>query len=187
MIQVTIGKRKYLHPSKADEVTLAQAISLLGHDNDIDAFSAFSGIPVKELKSVPTIELYSHMEAVSSIIHELNNTDTRPYPESFKIGRTTYYPSQDLDNEPAEKYIDCTHYMRMFKGNEMAFYPYMMAIYCTKKNEKYEDINLEDRAEVMRKALAVDAVSIASFFLFTSKVFPKDYLAYFQENPAQTK
>jgi len=181
MIEVTIGKRKYLHPSKIEEVTLDQWINITSKEDDIEAFSAFSGIPLKVLRSAPKVEVQSHMFQLSLLFEDVKDKLDDHFPESFKVGRSTYYPNQDLDNADYGQYLDCTHYMKAYEGRLTEFYPYMMAIYCLRKGEKYEDIDLENRAKEMRKAMALDAVCINNFFLFTSKDYAKDCQHYFQE------
>lgn len=191
MFNVTIGKRTYSHPSKLSEVTLKQWIDITSEEDDIDAFSAFSGIPVKELRAAPRKDVEKHMISLAvvlndSIIDESGEAIKRPVPKKFRAGKYSYIVDQDLDNASMGKYLDCTHYMKLFQGQDQQFYPYMMAIYCQRKGESYDDVDLELRVEEMRKAKATDAMAINAFFLNISVQYSKDYQAYFQMIPNQT-
>lgn len=191
MIKLTIGKNTYLHPSKIEEVTLRQWIAIqavedsndLSHiENNINAFSAFSGVPVKDLKTLPRKKLKFYIAQVYAMLGNIDQTDSDT-PKSFKIGRTTYYVNQDIDEAETTQYIDCTHFMNSMSSSP-AFYPYMMAIYCLKKGEKYNKgkYDLKDRAEVMLDANVLDALKINAFFLNTSQDFQEDSQLYLVEN-----
>ena len=189
MIRLTIKGKDYEHPSKLEEVTLKQWIDLktvqpeeddTSLENDIKGFSAFTGVPQKALRLIPKKELVYYMQQVIERITEVNAhvMDTKPITE-FKIGRSTYYIEQDLDNALLGQYSDCTHFMSAM-SSDWEFLPYMMAIYCLKKGQSHTDDmqELEKRAKVMRKARAMDALIVHAFFLTTSEDYAKDFQLY---------
>ena len=187
MIDLTIGKKTYRHPSKIEEVTLDQWIKLseVEHDesktvieNNLLGFSAFANIPMKVLLSAPKEEMMYHVIQVTEMLNQVE-ADKTPI-DSFKIGRTTYYVTQDIDNALIAQYIDCTHRMKQL-NSEAVYYPYMMAVYCLKKGEKY-GFDLEERAKIMRKARAVDAIKVNAFFLTTSRSYLRDFRHYMVTN-----
>tara|TARA_R100001244_G_scaffold124761_2_gene94658 strand:+ start:2151 stop:2720 length:570 start_codon:yes stop_codon:yes gene_type:complete len=180
MIDLNINGKVYRHPSKIEEVTLRQWVSIMsvekeegeaGINSNIKQFSAFSGIPVDILKTVKKKDLMYHIHVVFEL---MNRTDVKDdeLPVSFKLGRTNYHVTQDIDNAAMAQYIDCTHYMNKMKSSP-EFYAYMLAIYCTKKNEKYGSFDLIERAELMLDLNMLDALRVNAFFLTTSE----DYLA----------
>ena len=196
MIKLTIGKKEYLHPSRIEEVTLRQWIAIksveesteLSHiENNINAFSEFSGVPVKELHKVPRKKLKFYMAQVYDMLNNVDPADNVP-PKSFKAGRNTFYVDQDIDEASTAQYIDCTHYMNLLKSS-VDFYPYMMAIYCLKKGEKYNKgkYDLSKRVEQMMDANVLDALRVNAFFLIISKDYREDTLLYLVGNQAATK
>lgn len=196
MIKLTVDKREYLHPSKIEEVTLRQWVAIqnveenteLSHiENNINAFSEFSGVPVKELHKVPRKELKFYIAQVYEMLGNIDTQDNIP-PKSFKAGRNTFYVNQDIEEADTSQYIDCTHYMNMLKSSP-DFYPYMMAIYCLKKREKYNKgkYDLAKRVEQMLDANVLDALRINAFFLITSKDYQQDTLLYLVGSQAASK
>lgn len=189
MIDLTIGKKTYRHPSKIEEVTLRQWIAImnveqddqLSHiENNIKSFSEFSGVPIKELHKVPRKKLKFYIAQVHGMLGNIDQSSIKQ-PKSFKVGRSTYYVNQDIDEASTSQYIDCTHMMNLLNSSP-DFYPYMMAIYCLKKNEKYNSkgYDLEKRAEVMRDANVLDALRINGFFLTISEDYRNDSLLYLE-------
>lgn len=193
MIKLTIGDKDYLHPNKISEVNLKQWIDLKSVQNDesltplennLKGFSEFSGIPMKALLSAPKKEV---MFYISQVINMLSEVDVdKEMIDSFKVGRTTYYVNKDIDSAPTAQYIDCTHKMNQM-NSEPCFYPYMMAIYCLKKNEKYDKVDLKKRVKIMHKAKVVDAIKVNTFFLITSQSYREDFLLYLGESQTKSK
>lgn len=191
MFEVIINKKTYQHPSRLQEVKLQQFIEITkpSDENDpmseLKSYSRFSGIPLKDLEKAPMSDVNKQIENTKRTLSSIEFVKDMETPTKIKIGRNTYYVAQDLDGAPMAQYIDCTHYMKSFGSNLTAFYPYMMAIYCLKKGEEYnfEGNELEERADIMRKCFAVDAISINAFFLTGSEVYARDFLHYSQANP----
>lgn len=190
MYKVTIGKKTYSHPSTIEEVTLKQWIGLNqpidedSKDAEIEVLANFSNIPLKELKKAPAKQVLKHIELTKQTIAQIDHVEAGETPLKIKISNRNYYVNQDLDNAPMAQYIDCTHYMKFFGENIAGFYPYMMAIYCLRKDEEYngEGFNLEARAEIMRKAMAIDAIKINAFFFAGSKDYATNSRVYSQGN-----
>ncbi len=185
MFEVVIDNKTYLHPSKIEEVNLDQWIALNSEKEDeLKAFSAFSGIPYKQLLASPKKDVQEHLNRLSILLKKSAELVENDPPDSIKIGASTYYVEKDMDGASMAQYLDCTHYMRLFTGNQSEFYPYMMAIYCLRKGEKYNNdkYDIQKRAKVMRKAQAVDAIKINAFFLHGSKDYEVNFTAYFQAN-----
>jgi hypothetical protein len=187
MIDLNINGKIYRHPSKIEEVTLEQWIAVQAAEqseddtsihNDFKAFSAFSGIPIKVLKSAPSKDMHYHISVIRELMGDISRIDDS-VPKSFNIGKVTYNVEQDIDGADMSQYIDCTHYMNMMHSSP-EFYPYMMAIYCLKPKEKYNagKYNLEKRADEMLKCNIVDALRVNAFFLDTSENFLQDSLRY---------
>lgn len=190
MFEVVIDNKIYSHPSKISEVTLSQWISLRSEKEDeLKAYSAFSGIPLKELLASPKKDVQEHLQRLTRLLNESAELVSKEPPKTFKIGKSTYYVNQDMDSASMAQYLDCTHYMKFFKENETEFYPYMMAIYCLRKGEKYngDGFDLQKRADIMRKAQAIDAITINAFFLHGSTDYAANFNGYFQENQPPSK
>ncbi len=186
MFEVVIDKKIYSHPSRIEEVTLQNWIDLNSEKEDeLKAFSAFSGIPHRLLLQCPKSDVLDHLNRSRRLLSNASELTANDPPESFKIGKSTYYVNQSLDNGLMSQYLDCTHYMKFFTNNQAEFFPYMMAIYCLRKGEEYngEGYDLEKRAKIMRKAQAVDAITINAFFLHGSQDYANNFQVYFQENP----
>lgn len=187
MFEVVIDKKIYSHPSRVEEITLQHWVDLNSEKEDeIKAFSAFSGIPHKLLLQCPKKDVLEHLNRSRRLLSDTSKLVDQEPPQSFKIGKSTYYVNQDLDGAPMSQYLDCTHYMKFFKENQTEFFPYMMAIYCLREGEEYngEGYDIEKRAKIMRKAMAVDAVTINAFFLHGSQDYANNFNAYFQANQA---
>lgn len=187
MIELTIGKKTYTHPSKIEEVTLEQWVAIQAAEqgesathieNNISQFSALTGIPVKKLETVNTKDLLHHINIVFEMIDSVPKMDGKP-PKSFKVDGETYIVNQDIDLCPVSQYIECTHYMNLMNSSP-EFYPYMMAIYCLKKGEKPLSTakKLEARVKVMLKANVIDAIKVNTFFLHISQSYLKDSQLY---------
>lgn len=186
MFEVVIDKKTYEHPSKIEEVSLQQWIDLNSEKEDeLKAYSKFSGIPMKQLEACNNKEVRSHLIRLAKLFGQAADIQDQDPPEEFTIGNTTYCVNQDMDNAPMSQYLDCTHYMKFFNNNQTEFYPYMMAIYCLRKGEKYDFTpdQLTKRAKKMRKAQAVDAININAFFLHGSQSYANNSQAFFQAKP----
>lgn len=184
MFEVVIDKKTYLHPSRPEEVTLKQWIDLNGETEEINAFAAFSGIPLKELLSAPQKDVLAHINRLALLLKNIKEDTKSDAPGKIKLGKYNYYVNKDIGAASMAQYLDCTHYMKYFKDNITGFYPYMMAIYCLRKDEEYngEGYDLEKRAEIMRGALAVDAIRINAFFLNGSTEYAHNFNLYFPES-----
>lgn len=186
MIELTIDNKIYEHPSKIEEVTLKQWIAIKSVEqnedatpleSNIKAFSKFSGIPVKVLKGVNKTTLMYHIYLVTEILSDMKEDNS--LPKSFKVGRETYLVPKSIDDCDMAQYIDCTHYMNSMQSSP-EFYPYMLAIYCLKKGEKYGRFDLDKRAKWMLKANVLDALRVNAFFLTTSKDYLSDFQRYLE-------
>lgn len=195
MYEVVINKKTYQHPSRIEEVTLKQWIGFnepvdeTDPNAEIEVLANFSGIPLKELKKAPSSDVLEHIERTKKTISDISQVEAGNTPLKIKIAGRNYFVNQNLDAAPMAQYIDCTHYMKYFGENIAGFYPYMMAIYCLRKDEDYngEGYDIEVRAEIMRKAMAIDAIRINAFFLTGSKAYAKNSAAYSQGNRLLTK
>lgn len=182
MIELQVGKKKYKIPSKIEEVTLRQWQDLNNTEEDkteVESFANFSGIPFSKLKKANTKEVLYFIHQLNEML-SVENIGEPETPTSFKVKGVEYIVDQDIDNLPMAQYLDCTAYMQRLQGKEHEFYPYMMAIYCLKKGEKYSFTGdtLEKRAEIMRDCSFLEAYSINLFFLITSEVFRNATLQY---------
>lgn len=189
MIDLTIGLKTYRHPSKIEEVTLDQWINLRsvqpeedGYDN-LRGFSAFADIPLEELKKAPKKEVAHYILELTELLAATGEPDKEPL-KKFKIGKYNYNVEQDLDGASVGQYIDCTHYMKMLPEEE--FYPYMMAIYCLRKDESYEDLDLEARVIEMRRAKVMVGLNVNAFFLNSSTDYLRDSQLFMEENQTKT-
>jgi len=156
-------------------------------ENNINAFSKFANIPAKELRKAPRKELKHHIATVYSMLGNADSKDNT-LPKSFRVGRSTFYVNQDIDECSTSQYIDCTHFMNLLKSSP-DFFPYMLAIYCLKKGEKYNKgkYDLDKRVEQMMNASVLDALRINAFFLTTSKDYLEDSQLYLAESQQVTK
>jgi len=191
MIDLTIGNKTYRHPSKIEEVTLKQWVALMSLENDeeeiefkttIKEFCAFANIPVDDVMKMSARNkenLLYHIHLVHEMMQEADVNHKEP-PKSFKIGRSTYYVPDDIDDCDMAQYIDCTHYMKKMNSSPQ-FYAYMLSIYCMKKKEKYGDYDIDERAKEMLKCNVKDALTINGFFLSTSEDYLQDSLRYLGE------
>lgn len=196
MIKLTIDNTEYLHPSKIEEVTLRQWIAIndieedtsLSHiENNIKAFSAFSGVPVAKLSTLPKKDLLYYISITYEMVGKVDLTDNVP-PKTFKVGRSTFIVNKNIDDCEVSQYLDSTHYMKLLESSP-SFYPYMMAIYCLKKREKYNSgkYDMAKRVEQMLDANVLDALKINAFFLITSQDYQNDTRLYLAGNQAATK
>lgn len=200
MIKFTIEGKDYFHPNKIEEVTLRQFQDLKSVEFDEDAtpfennilgFSRFSKIPMEVLTTLKKKELIYHIMQLHEMLESVAKQDK--LIEKFKIGRYNYHVPKDFDYEETGNYISCTHMMNKFKAMESepaqtAFYPYMMAIYCLRKDEKQITMEqLEERAEIMRDARVSDALNVNTFFLISSRGYLEDFQLYLGENQPVSK
>ena len=184
MIDLNINGTIYRHPNKIEEVNLKQYISLMAveHDesktpleNNLKGFSEFADIPMDALKSAPAKEVMYYISQLTNMLSEIDVD--KDMIDKFKVGRFTYYVNQDIDGADMAQYVDCTHMMNLM-NSEPEYFPYMMAIYCLRKNEIYDDVDLEKRAAIMMKANVVDAIKVNTFFLTTSQNYVRDFQLY---------
>lgn len=192
MIDLTIGNKTYRHPSKLEEVTLGQWIDLVtvkpeddGYDN-LRGFSAFSSIPMDALKKAPSKEVFYYITQLTDTLSCVDNEDySKQKPiTKFKIGRYNYYVEQDMDGAAHGRYIDCIHLMKILPEHE--YLPYMLAIYCLRKDESYEDIDIHERAIEMRRAKVVIGKSVTGFFLNSSTRYLRDSQLCSQESQQES-
>ncbi len=190
MIDLTIGSKTYRHPSKLEEVTLDQWIKLKavqpeedGYDN-LRGFSAFADIPLGVLKKAPKKDMAFYILQLTELLSDANMDERTPLTK-FKIGKYRYNVEQSLDDASVGQYIDCTHYMKILPEEE--YLPYMMAIYCLRNNESYDDIDLQERVKEMRRAKVMVGLNVNAFFLNSSKDYLRDFQLYSEENQQESK
>lgn len=191
MIEITLGTKKYKVPSKLEEVSLRQYQALKEESEDtIEAFSKFSKIPLKQLKKASQEEVLYFISQLGDMLQEINIETLKKDPiKEFKVKRKKFYPLPNVDKQSMGRYLDCSSYMKALQEQEYLFYPYLMAIYCPKKEEEYDfdGDQLEARAELMRDLPVITALTVCAFFLNNSKNFAHDFQVYFSPTPTQTK
>lgn len=167
MIKIKIGETEYLAPQTPKDVTAGQfleylkaAESLSGNVRQYIAHCVnfFAGIPKEDLyKRVALKDLKRIYHAIKGA---LANTDENQAFDSFSIDGEWYYcPAKNMERSTLEDYAEAC----LCQENQDPLG--LMAILCRKDGEVLDDIDLNERKEVMAKATLYDLQQVSFFLL----------------------
>lgn len=167
MKTITFNNKQYNIPQEWSEVTIAMLIqsSLLADILDeapiIAIVSAFTNIPVQQLKSNKAIEVQDILTIMTFVDNEY-----KPEPStSFEFNGETYYCNEDLTQQNFEDWVSIQTALFNYKDNLVKALPRMIAILCKKKGETLDDFDLTERSKMFEALPMTKAKDIEAFFL----------------------
>lgn len=167
MKTIKFNGKDYHIPQAWGEVTLAQIIKaselseLLSDAPVVAIISAYTGIPIKDLKVNTALEVTTILEDMA-FISEMY----KPTPIStFTLDNIVYKAEEDLVNQRFEDWVAIQTTLLNYENDRVRALPYMLAILCKREKETLDDFILEDRAKLMLTLPMTVAKDVEAFFL----------------------
>ena len=169
MKQITFNDKPYEVPTTWEDVTVGMAMQaaelseLLGEAPLIAIISAYTNIPLQQLKSDKSAQVHQIEQDMQFIY-----TSYVASPQtSFEHKGVTYSCSEDLIHQPFEDWVSVQTALFNYKARPELVLPRLVSIMCKKEGETLDDFELVDRQEIMKSLSLTKAKDIECFFLTT--------------------
>ena len=173
MKAIKFNGKDYLIPQSWNDVTVDMLIKsselseLLSDAPVIAIISAYTGIPIKDLKVNKALEVITILEDMFFI-----SENYKPKPiSSFTLNDVEYSAEADMVNQKFEDWVALQTTISNYANDRVRALPYMLAILCKKKGESLDDFNLEERAKLMLQLPMTIAKDVEAFFLQTLNAY----------------
>ena len=173
MKTIVFNQKQYSIPTCWQDVTVkqivdaAQLAELLEDAPIIAIISAYTGIPVKELRLSKTKEVQDII-----MIMEFIQTPYEPCPATgFEHQGQDYNCEEDLSNQKFEDWVSVQTAMYNHREQQEGALPRLIAILCKKKGETLDDIDLNERTEIMNSLPMTAAKDVECFFLHSLNAY----------------
>ena len=167
MKRIQFNGKDYDIPQEWSDVNVGMLIKsselaeLLNDAPVVAIISAYTGIPIKELKSNKAVDVQDIMETMFFI-----SKDYKPVPKtSFTLDGITYKCEEDIVNQKFEDWVSVQTALYNFGADRVRALPRILAIMCKKEGETLDDFNLDERTELFNRVSMTDAKDIEAFFL----------------------
>ena len=184
MKKIQFNNKEFNIPQKWDEITLEQQIkvsdivSIQSHVKMLSILSAYTGIPVQELKTSPIYKVEKVMQHLKFI--------NEPIPSEpvlkFLFKDEYYYITENIIEQQFQDYISIQTILMENKDNIWKALPFMIAVLAKKEGETLDDYDVYERAEEFKQLPLPIVNGINSFFLSSKKVLEYSILLSSQEN-----
>ena len=205
-LKTTHGKLLVKMPTSLSEVTLGQMMDMQqkSYLNDLDAVSILSGIPVEELYTVLNFDDFavfgSYVNALSGQIKNLYNSDAIPQKVIFILGekQVSVKVMNNLSVEPAGAFMAARDIIADEIAQTIAqhgednwqehFSPSLNTcckvlaqyFYCRVTGKKYNEYEVEEFCEQIKKLRVTEALPIAKHFFTCYPGLSKAKASYWQ-------
>lgn len=180
MKTIKFNNKEYQIPQAWDEVTLGMVIKateldeLLPDAPIITVLSAYTGIPVRDLKTSKTTEVQEILAIMSFITEEY-----KPIPKtSFTLDNIVYSCEDDLLNQKFEDFVSVETALYNYREEPARALPRLLAILCKRDKETLDDFKIDERASLMYGVKLTDAKDIEAFFLHSARSYKVISLLY---------
>lgn len=173
MKEIVFNNKTYQCPTSWDEVTIemlikASELSEFLEDAPIIAIiSAYTGIPVKELR-------VQNVNAVNSVVECLSfiNAQYVPVPSTgFDFNGCRYECEADITNQKFEDWVSVQTCLFNYKDEQHRALPRLLAILCKKDGETLADFDLNHRTTEFMKLPMTKAKDVEGFFLHSLNAY----------------
>jgi len=188
MKTIIFNQKQYDVPEKWEDVKVgmlvksAELSELLGDAPLIAIMSAYTGIPLQQLKSDKSKEAHEVMDTMSFI--------AEPYeakPEtSFEFNGSTYSCPETLTSQPFEDWVSVQTVLHNNREHQEQSLPKLIAIMCKKDSESIDDFDLDDRAKEFLELPMTCAKDIECFFLHSLRAYKSVTLLSSTQNEVET-
>lgn len=160
-------------PTEWSDVTVGMLVKaseldeLLPDAPVISVLSAYTGIPVKDLK-------LSQASKVQEILAEMTflTTPYKPTPKtSFTIDNETYSCEDDIVNQKFEDFVSIETALYNYRDEPARALPRLIAILCKRNGETLDDFKIDERAGLMYRLPMTEAKDIEAFFLHSARSY----------------
>jgi hypothetical protein len=167
MKKIQFNNKSYDIPTKWEEVTLEQQIEVseIATNNQsvrmLSILSAYTGIPVNELKKSKTSKLMTVLNKLTFINTPIPNTPII----KFKFSGETYYISESFIDQEFQDYVSIQTIIAEYKENIWKSTPHILAVMAKKEGESLDDYDVNKRAELFKKLPLNIVNGVNTFFL----------------------
>lgn len=173
MITQKFNNKDYQIPQEWIDVTVSMLIQaallseLLEDASIIAIISAYTGIPVKELKLNQRDEVLKIIDLMAFI-----SKPYEPIPRtSFEFQGQKYSCEDDLINQRFEDFVSIQTTLYNNREEPTKALSRLLAIYCKKDGETLDDFNLDERSKLMEGVSMTIAKDIEAFFLHSLNAY----------------
>ena len=173
MKQIKFNDNEYNIPEYWHDVTVGMLIKaaelseLLEEAPIIAIISAYTGIPVSQLKLSKTNEVQEIITTMSFI--------TTPYEAkpktSFTLDNIEYECEDELVNQKFEDFVSIQTALYNHRDEPTRALPRLLAILCKKEGETLDDIDLNERSKLMEDLPMTYAKDVECFFLHSLNAY----------------
>lgn len=166
MKKIEFNKNEYLIPENWFDVTVGMLIKASELDEILDApiiaiISAYTGIPVRELKVSKSTEVQEILSIMSFL-----STPYEPKPRTeFQYEGKDYECQDDLIDQSFEDFVSIQTCLYNYRDEPTKGLARLLAIYCKGKAETLSDFNLDERQKLFEGVSMTIAKDIEAFFL----------------------
>lgn len=173
MKKIIFNEKEYIIPTCWEEVTIKMVMTteilsdLFPTAPAVALLSAYSGIPLDELRLAKIEQVQQLMEVLSFI-----NTPYEPIASySFEFKGVTYSCKDELVEQNFEDYISVQTVLYNHKDEPLMALPKLVAIMCKKDGETLSDFDVDERAEEFMELPITLARNIEAFFLASTNYY----------------
>lgn len=171
MKEIKFKSKTYKVPTNWHEVSLRMQMKVSEieskelHVKTIAVISAYTGIPVDELKQANVIDLKEIMQSLSFIETEVS---TKPI-FNFNYKGHDYNVMESLINNQFQDYVAAQTAISEYGNNTWKQLSYLVAIMAKRDGETLDSFDVNERAEYMMDLDVSTCNGIAAFFLSNQK------------------
>ena len=167
MKTITFNNKQYQVPQSWSEVTLQMQITATAISSTQDyiktlgVMSAYTKIPVEDLKHAEIHEMKSIMEALAFVDKEVVVDKT----ESFVYSGETYSVGQSIIKQEWQDYVSIQTAIAKYQDDVWTQLAYIVAVMAKKEGETLDDFDVNDRAKHLMGLDVQTCQNVAGFFL----------------------
>lgn len=173
MKEIIFNDKTYQCPTSWNEVTIEMLIKsselseFLEDAPIIAIISAYTGIPVKELRVQNVNTVNSVVECLSFV-----NEQYVPVPSTgFEFNGVKYECEADITNQKFEDWVSVQTCLFNYKDEQYRALPRLLAILCKKEGETLADFDLNYRTTEFMKLPMTVAKDVEGFFLHSLNAY----------------
>lgn len=178
MKEIVFNNKKYSIPQKWEEVSVrmiiraAELSEILEEAPIVAIITAYTGIPIEDLKANRATEVNLIMENMDFIIKQYV-----PKPRtSFNFKGVEYSCASDIVDISFEDWVSVQTALYNYREEEYKVLPKLIAILCKKDKESLSDFDLNERTELFMDLPMTYAKDIEGFFLHSLNAYKSLFL-----------
>lgn len=165
--------KQYQIPEKWEDVTVAMLIKaaelseLLDEAPIIAIISAYTGIPVKDLR----LSLSSEVQEIIAIMSFISEPYEPKMATEFDFDGRHYACEDDLRKQKFEDFVSIQTALHNHRDEPTRALPKLLAIYCKQEGETLDDFDLDERSKEFEALPMTIAKDIEAFFLHSINAY----------------